>query len=246
MQARHPLAPDALAKIREWYEMRVEAVQSVDRMIGAIAHSVQVAGQAENTVFVFSSDNGYHLGQYTLEYGKQTAFDTDIRVPLVVDGPGVARGSTIDAMTSSIDLAPTLLNIAGVQPTAAQDGVSLLGLLHGRPAPPDWQRAVLIEHHGPVVSPSDPDFQRWRSGDPPSYEAIRTPTYLYVEYVHGQREYYDLVRDPYELHNIAGTLSARRLATLHARLQALAHCHGAAQCQRAASLRQPQPATGRG
>jgi arylsulfatase A-like enzyme len=186
------------------------------------------------------------MGEYRMTPGKQTAFDTDIRVPLVVDGPGVARGSTIDAMTSSIDLAPTLLNIAGVQPTAAQDGVSLLGLLHGRPAPPDWQRAVLIEHHGPVVSPSDPDFQRWRSGDPPSYEAIRTPTYLYVEYVHGQREYYDLVRDPYELHNIAGTLSARRLATLHARLQALAHCHGAAQCQRAASLRQPQPATGRG
>jgi arylsulfatase A-like enzyme len=205
-------------------------------MVGRIEQTLAAIHELKNTYFVFSSDNGYHMGEYRMHQGKQTAFDTDIRVPLVIAGPGIPAGTTINAMTSSIDLAPTLLQMVGAQPTATQDGVSLLGLLQGRPVPDHWQRAVLIEHHGPVTDPSDPDEQPPSAGDPPSYDAMRTARFLYVEYVTGQREYYDLAHDPYELHNIAGSLSAHRLASLHAQLHALANCHGAAQCQHAASL----------
>ncbi len=137
-------------------------------------------------------------------------------------------------MASSIDLAPTFLQIAGTQPAATLDGTSVLGLMKGEPAPPDWQHAVLVEHHGPVVAPADPDLQAPNAGKPPSYEAIRTAGLLYVEYDTGDRDYFDLNRDPYELHNLAGTASPHRLAELHARLQKLVDCHGTAQCQRAA------------
>ena len=66
-----------------------------------------MTGQARNTVFVFSSDNGYHLGEYRLPSGKQTAFDTDILVPLIVAGPGIAPGSVNPAITENVDLRPT-------------------------------------------------------------------------------------------------------------------------------------------
>jgi arylsulfatase A-like enzyme len=230
-----PLSPTNTRRIDAEFRRRVEDVQAVDRMIGHLGATLAAMHQLKNTYFVFSSDNGYHMGEYRMRPGKQTAFDTDIRVPLVVVGPGVQPGSTINAMASSIDLAPTFQEIAGARPVATQDGVSLLDLLHGQPAPADWQRAILVEHHGPVTDPSDPDLQPPSAGDPPSYEAMRATTFLYAEYVTGEREYYNLTRDPYELHNLAGRLPAQQLARLHTELEALANCHGATQCQHAAS-----------
>jgi arylsulfatase A-like enzyme len=152
-----------------------------------------------------------------------------------VAGPGVPAGHTVDAMASTIDLAPTFLDIAHAEPTAEQDGVSLLDLWHGAAAPPDWQRAVLIEHHGPAQVRHDPDAQPLSSGNPPSYEAVRATSSLYVEYETGEREYYDLASDPNELHNVYASLTAERQARLHAMLSSLANCHGSAECQRAAA-----------
>ena len=224
-----------IERIDQQYRLRAESVLAVDRMIGQVERALAATGALSNTYFVFSSDNGYHMGEHDLMPGKQTAFDTDIRVPLIVSGPGVPAGRTVDAMTSSIDLAPTFLQIAHARPTDVQDGVSMLDLWHGASAPADWQRAVLIEHHGPAEAPADPDAQKYRSGHPPSYEAMRTATALYVEYVTGQREYYDLSKDPYELHNVYGDLSAKQQLSLHQKLASLSVCHGAAECQRAAA-----------
>jgi arylsulfatase A-like enzyme len=218
------------------FRKRVESVQAIDALIGHLQQVLVADGVAQNTYVVFSSDNGYHMGEYRLLPGKQTAFDTDIRVPLVVTGPGVLPGARVSAMTSSIDLSPTFAQIAGVAPTGEPDGTSLVALLHGQPAPPDWQRAVLIEHHGPVTDPKDPDVQPIRSGDPPSYEAMRTPTALYVEYRDGEREYYDLTRDVNELHNLGSALPPHRLDLLHRTLLALEACKGVAACQAAARM----------
>jgi arylsulfatase A-like enzyme len=215
------------------FAKRVRSMQAVDEMVGRLRSQLQARGLAGNTYFVFSSDNGFHLGEHRLRPGKQTAFDTDIRVPLVVSGPGVASGRTVRAMTSSIDLAPTFEALAGARAVAERDGTSIVPLLHSQ-SPPDWRDAVLVEHHGPVTSSTDPDRQPVRAGRPPSYEAMRTPTALYVEYVTGEREYYDLVHDPDELHNRAGTLPAARLAFLHRTLQALVSCRGSAACRTAA------------
>jgi N-acetylglucosamine-6-sulfatase len=236
LAARPPLSAKAQQSIDAAFRKRVRAVQAVDDMVGALRAQLQAKGLADNTYFVFSSDNGYHMGEHRLLPGKQTAFDTDIRVPLIVTGPGIAPGRTLTAMTSSIDLAPTFEDLAGTRPTAQRDGTSLVGLLHGLAARPGRPNAVLVEHHGPPTAPGDPDRQPPRAGNPPSYEAIRSANSLYVEYVTGEREYYDLRSDPDELHNLAATVPPARLALLQQALHALETCRGASACGAAARL----------
>jgi N-acetylglucosamine-6-sulfatase len=92
---------------------------------------------------------------------------------------------------------------------------------------------VLIEHHGRVLDREDPDLPIRGSGNPPSYEALRTPGSLYVEYVTGEREFYDLRHDPFELHNIVAQLAPLRLRSLHRALVRIERCHGARACRRA-------------
>jgi arylsulfatase A-like enzyme len=167
------------------------------------------------------------MGEYRMMPGKLTAFDTDIHVPLVVAGPGVPPATSTTAMTENVDLADTFAAMGGT--SLASDGHSLLGLLRGQ-TPTDWRTAVLVEHHHPMPDVTDPDRQPGDSGNPPSYEAMRTQRFLYVEYIDGEREFYDLQSDPYELHNLAGHLSFSRLASLHAQLTRLEDCHGAAAC----------------
>ena len=82
---------------------------------------------------IFNSDNGYHIGEYRLHAGKQTAFDTDINVPLVVTGPGVAAGRVEPRLASNVDLAPDVpVDRAAAKVPSTVDGVSLLGLFHGQ------------------------------------------------------------------------------------------------------------------
>jgi hypothetical protein len=130
-------------------------------------------------------------------------------------------------MAENIDLAKTFAGIGGT--TLPGDGHSLVRLLRGR-EPTDWRTAVLIEHHGPHLSRSDPDFQQPASGSPWTYEAMRTSTLLYVEYTDGEREFYDLRRDPFELHNVAYALSPVERHDLHSELRALKRCHGGPAC----------------
>jgi N-acetylglucosamine-6-sulfatase len=209
-------------------------VQSVDRMISRIEGALDANNLTNDTYIVFSSDNGLHTGQYRLTPGKLTAFDTDIRVPLVVAGPGVPVNRRTELFAQNIDLAKTFEGLTGTPPTP-DDGISLLPILHGR-APANWQNAALIEHHGPANDPRDPDRQNRDTGNPPSYEAIRTGAFLYVEYIDGEREFYNLRLDPFELHNLAYKLTASQLTTLHAALARLTDCHTGATCQAAAHV----------
>jgi arylsulfatase A-like enzyme len=186
----------------------------------------------QNTYVVFNSDNGYHMGEYHLTSGKQTAFDTDIHVPLVVVGPGVPAGRVDDHLAANIDLAPTFDEIAGAPIPVSVDGTSLLPVWHGQ-RPSQWQQAVLIEHHQPPQHQlGDPDRQRLSAGHPPSYDAVRTANALLVQYVSGELEYYRTDADPYELHN----LGAAAPPGLVRALNQLAACYGTALCQDAAQL----------
>jgi arylsulfatase A-like enzyme len=228
-----PLLPGQLARINWAFRRRVQAIQAVDRMIGSIEQTLQTAGVANNTYIVFSSDNGLHTGEYRLMPGKLTAFDTDIHVPLVVSGPGVQPGTSTNAMAENIDLAETFASIAGT--TVDGDGHTLMPLLSGG-HPGGWRNAVLVEHHGGDLNGADPDFQQTASGSPRTYEAIRTPAFLYVQYDDGETEYYDLRADPFELHNLSADLSERALLRLHAAVARLQSCHGEAQCWAAMHL----------
>jgi arylsulfatase A-like enzyme len=231
-----PLNGAQIREINRVFRRRAESVQAVDRLIGQIEATLSADGVADNTYLVFSSDNGLHDGEYRLMPGKLTAYDTDIHVPLVVVGPGVPAGATTPAIAENIDLADTFAQIAGTD--LPGDGHSLLSLFSGV-TPTDWRTAALIEHHGPDLRGSDPDFQQPASGNPRTYEAMRTGQFLYVEYADGEREFYDLQTDPFELDNLAGRLDAVTLAQLHLALGAIENCHDGASCWAAMGGDQP-------
>ena len=233
--AKHqPIGPPGMATIDQDFRKRAQSVQAVDAMIGALQDAVASIGEANNTYFVFSSDNGYHMGEFRLMPGKMTAYDTDIRVPLIATGPGIAGGRTVAEIVENIDLHQTFTDLGGAVAAPNVDGRSLVPLLRGQPVS-DWRKAALIEHRGPVRNVTDPDFPDIRSGNPPTYEAMRGPTYVYVEYADGGKEYHDLATDPDEIHNTFPSLSDADKASLHAALTALANCHDAQACSAAAT-----------
>lgn len=227
-----PLTAAEQTTIDTSFRKRVQAVQAVDRMIGSLESTLRAAGVAKNTDIVFSSDNGYHMGEYRLTPGKMTAFDTDVNVPLVAAGPGIAH-RTVSQPAENIDLRPTFDSIAGTRAPSIVDGHSLYPLLRGEPTT-GWRTTALVEHHGPDTDRADPDHPGKHSGNPPTYNALRTATYTYVEYADGTKEYYDRAHDPNELHDVAATLPAARLADLHRQVGAMTGCHGATACWQAA------------
>jgi N-acetylglucosamine-6-sulfatase len=220
-----------IAQLNGVFRRRVQSVQAIDRMLGEVEAALSTERVASKTYIVFSSDNGFHTGEHRLMPGKLTAFDTDIRVPLVVVGPGVPAAKRTNAMAENVDLAETFAAIGGAALDA--DGHSLLPVLNGQ-HPRDWRDAILIEHHGPAGPLDFPDLAPHDSGNPPAYEAIRGNTFLYVEYrtKHGRHpiEYYNLRHDPFELHNIARALTAQQLTYLHTELVSLERCHGEMSC----------------
>ena len=245
---RAPMTPAQIAKIDQSYRMRAQSVEAVDRMLADVEATLAADHVANNTYIVFSSDNGYHMGQHRLLKGKQTAFDTDIRVPLIVAGPGVPRGRVVPQVTQNVDLYPTFVALTGGTPGTSVEGHSLVPLLHPAPARPAWRSVALVEHLRQVRNTNDPDLEDGKAGgSPTTYEAIRIsarrlPGFrgrvegVYVEYRDAAHEieYYDLRRDPFERDNVAGRLTRAQKATLHKVLARLERCHSGAACWAAA------------
>ncbi|MEU4694233.1 sulfatase [Actinoplanes sp. NPDC023714] len=233
--ATHPrLNAQQKSRMDVEFRKRVQSVQSVDRMIGTLRETLTKAGVADRTVVMFASDNGYHMGEYTLPSGKQTAFDTDVNVPLVVAGHGVKAGQTVEAVVENTDLRPTFADLAGAPAPAEADGSSIRQLLAGE-TPAQWRKAALIEHRDPATDPADPDYEHDSINIPPTYDALRTATFTWVQYVDGTREFYDRTTDPNQLRNLAGTLPPARVAELEAAVKAMTACAGAESCRTAAS-----------
>jgi N-acetylglucosamine-6-sulfatase len=226
---RPPLEHGQIKRLDERFRKRAQSVLAVDRMLRRVERTLRAEGVAGDTYVIFNSDNGFHLGQHRLMPGKMTAFDYDVKVPLIVAGPHVPRGRTVTELVQNIDLRPTFAKLAGAVIPASVQGRSLAALLHGRPAGP-WRQTALIEHKGPDLDPSDPDYQAAPGGNPVTYEAIRFAGGLYVASANGEREYYDLTQDPDELHNIYGTLGRARRHELAARLRRLARCANRVAC----------------
>ncbi len=214
-----------IAAVDAAFRDRVRAVQSVDRMIGRLLDTLRARGLANDTYVVFNSDNGYHLGQHRLEEGKLTAYDTDIKVPLIVAGPGVKAGATEPRFAQNTDICPTFQDLAGLTPPESADGRSLAPLLRGEPVA-SWRNTAYIEHLGPRFQADDPDLPTRFGGNPPTYHAVRTQNELYVEYENGDREYYDLTRDPWELANMYPQAPPSRKAELSALVNEYRTCAG--------------------
>ena len=248
-----PLRPIDIQKIDHDFRMRAQSVQAIDKMIGQIRATLEALGY-HNTYIFFSSDNGLHMGEYSLRPGKMTPFEIDIHVPLIVVGPGVPKGHVVNTIVENIDLCPTFIELAGVSSSISPDGHSLVRLLHGSKVE-DWRHVAIIEHRRPTRFRSDPDAPMINAANPTTYEALRTEDALYVEYQDGEIGYYDLNRDPDELKNIAASLPAAKRQRLHEVLRTNQECKGSEACwnaQRLTVLATPQadlqppavPATG--
>jgi N-acetylglucosamine-6-sulfatase len=204
------------------YVLRLQASESIDEMIGAVRSKLESIGIADKTYVIFTNDNGYHMGEFSMRSGKQTPFDFDIKVPFVIVGPGIVPGSHSKRLTMSVDLYPTLLNLAQVQVPAMTDGRPMF-------SGPGRTMAV-VEHHREPSIPDDPDFAGTNAPGPPTYTALRMAGSMYVEYETGEVGYYDMTTDPHQLHNVVASLSRARKAQLHAAVVANSTCAGGAEC----------------
>jgi arylsulfatase A-like enzyme len=263
--------PEEMAAIDQLYQRRIESLQAVDRGVADLIATLRALRQLKNTYIVFASDNGFHLGQHRLPAGKETPYDTDIHVPLLIRGPGIPKKKHLSAVANNADLAPTFAAMAHADTSKRWDGRSLLPVAEQRKgATRSWREVQLVEHWaltrtatppqvppGTVREPNDPDEAgsnlnpttiggtRAKSNPGllsdatlygrllriPDYTGVRTARYLYVEYVNGDRELYDVQADPDETNNLAGTQPELE-SKLAAKVAALRRCREAA-CRRA-------------
>jgi arylsulfatase A-like enzyme len=226
------LDAEAIARLDRLHRLRLQSLQAVDEAIAALVQALEKTGELDNTFIVFTSDNGFHLGQHRLGSSKYTPYEEDIRIPLIVRGPGVKAGVKVDAFVENLDLAPTLAQLAGATLPVPPDGRSFVPLLKQPQKPPaNWRRLVFLEQFTFIEPQEDAESVREPADEAAGQEhvthfGLRTSTYKFVEYGNGELEYYDLVEDPFELDNLAGTLDADRVRQLSERLQALSICSG--------------------
>jgi arylsulfatase A-like enzyme len=147
VRARPLLTEQNISAIDELYRKRQQSMLAVQDLVVSLVDTLQATGQLDNTYVFFTSDNGFHLGQHRLHPGKQTAYEEDVHVPLLVRGPGIAAGRTVDQLAGEDDLAPTWAELAGVNVPDFVDGRSLAPLLRDSlPPGAPWRQAFLIEH----------------------------------------------------------------------------------------------------
>ena len=207
IQKKPRLDKDAIDFITLRYQSRLESLLAVDDMIQRIYTALETSGQLENTVIIFTSDNGFMLGEHRLKSGKIALYDESVRQPLIIRGPGFPINGQREQLTGNIDLAPTIADIADANPLLTVDGISLLDYA-ANPAL-DNGRAILLEN--------GVDGGR----------AVRDGRYTYVKNKSG-KELYDNVKDPFEVESLHDAKPFRGVVRdLNKRLKALDKCAGA-------------------
>jgi arylsulfatase A-like enzyme len=234
------LTPDEQRGVLEDARQRAEALSLVDRQVALTMRTLRQTGQLRDTYVVFTSDNGYFLGEHRMRQGKILPYEPSLRVPLMIRGPGIPQGQVRTDPFTLIDFAPTILEAAGVQVPSTVDGESLLGV--ARRGDRGWRRGILTET-GPRLVSQDAEesdnFLENASGPSPLRfsQGVRTGDYLYVEHASRERELYDLRSDPREVTNLVARPGMRSVVRLLAHeLDLLRNCKGAA-CRRPLPLR---------
>jgi len=202
----------------EKYEKNMRAyfrmISGVDRVIGRVLRELQEQGAADNTVIIYTGDNGYYMGDRGFA-GKWSHYEQSLRVPLIIYDPRLPegrRGRAVDPMALNVDLPATMLALAGVPVPDPYTGRSLVPMLRGQ-TPPDWRTDFFCEH-----LMDTPTIPKW--------EGVRGERYVYARYFEQKSVYeflHDLKADPDELTNLAGdaghapTLAAMRKRCTHLR-----------------------------
>ena len=220
-QPRFGPIPGDVSDAKAWVYQRfikdyLRCVASVDESVGKLLDYLDAAGLADNTIVVYTSDQGFFLGEHGL-YDKRFMYEESIRMPLLVRWPGKTKaGTRANRIVLNVDFAPTLLSLAGVSPPKTMQGRSFLPLLRGE-QPADWRQAMYYR------------FYEQAYGIGP-HEGVRTEQYKLIHYLYDDNawELYDLKKDPRELHNAFDDSSyVEAAAQLQARLAALREEFGA-------------------
>ena len=196
------------AEIDAKHEGRAETMQALDDLVEAVVDELRSTGVEGNTYVVFTSDNGFHLGEHRIALSKGYAYEESVHMPLLIRGPGVQAGATTRRLTLNTDFFPTFTDLASIQTPRYVDGRSLRPLLEGSTS--TWRTAILLE--SAYYHQRDTWFSGIRTGDGKKY----------LEYEGGFRELYDLNADPYELKNTYN--AATPPVGLVSRLEALKSC----------------------
>jgi len=231
------LSEMARSEIDEVYRNRWRTLLSVDDLVGNTVHRVEQLGELENTYFVYMSDHGYHMGEFALSIDKRQPYEFDIRIPIIMRGPKIAKNVTSKVPALQIDIGPTFLEIAGLE-AQDMDGMSLLNRN-------EEEREFLVEYSGEGGQGVHPDCSQWNTGDfsfckpefdckctdakNNTYSCIRrlgeglNTIYCMFEDDENFQEFYDIDQDPYQLSNDAYKRDVREDLELLVELSA---CHG--------------------
>src|SRR5919112_2314725 len=206
------------ARIDDKQEKQAETLQALDDLVAEVVGKVRNKGVMDNTYVFFTSDNGVHRGEHRIPGDKGRPYEQDVHMPLLVRGPGVAAGRQAHKLTLNTDYLPTFTDLACTSSspcntqnwTYVPDGRSIRPVLKGNAT--TWRSTILLEAH------------QMNAGSTPSYYGVRTSDKKYLEYEGGEREFYDLTTDPYELSNKYPVTTPS--AGLVSRLHALKTCAG--------------------
>ena len=230
------LDPTAIRRIKTEYQKSLESLRSVDEGVKRLIDALRRNGELSNTYIFFTSDNGFFFGEHRLERSKFLPYEPAIHLPLLVRGPGIRANSTSGELAANIDLAPTIVKLAGARADRSFDGRSLL---------PYWtdtslrsRTPLLLESFAKATDITPPPQRRRHrarrrastsiSAPIENYLGVRLGPYKYIEYATGDRELYDLTKDPYEVNNrVTDPRYDRVQAFLKSQIARLEGCVGA-------------------
>jgi arylsulfatase A-like enzyme len=189
------LTGDALTrwKYQRYMQDYLATVQSVDDNVGRVLDALDKAGLGPNTLVIYTSDQGFFLGDHGL-FDKRFMYEESIRMPFLVRWPAAVKaGTRVEAMGLNVDFAPTFLDAAGAPPSPEMQGRSLVPVLRGA-TPPDWRTSMYYRYY------HDPGHHNTRA-----HYGVRTKTHKLIYFwKKDQWELYDLVKDPQEMRNLYG------------------------------------------
>ena len=193
---------------------RQRALAAVDDGVGQIVKALEEQGQLANTLIVFAGDNGYFYGEHGLNDERRLAYQESARIPIVARFPKlIPARSSPEQLVLNIDIAPTVLEVAGIARPVEMEGRSLVPLFQQSRSP--WRTSFVIEYFTDTVFPRVLTM---------GYQSVRTERWKYIRYreLQGMDELYDLGADPYELRNVIATPANKgQLQQLQAELDRL-------------------------
>jgi N-acetylglucosamine-6-sulfatase len=229
------LTPNDKRTYRVYYEKQLDSLRAIDDGVKEVVDTLGQLHRLRNTYILFVSDNGFFFGEHRLIGGKFLAYEPATHLPFLIRGPGIEQGSSTGELAANIDIAPTILALAGVEADKSIDGRSLIPFL--RDPELRSRRPVLfesfvetsdVEANGAITSTARSSGAHASLLAPPKdYEGIRLGPYKYIAWPTGEKELYDINKDPNELNNIAKVPNFYPIRNfLHRQLRRFENCSG--------------------